>query len=279
MRKLVIVIAPPLVGLLAWLFLSWPELPGRQQSGAEAGIAVAGQREADGPAGVVVKDAASAGTPDKALAQASQDRLPSTADVSPTEPAAVDASESDSAGLSAPPGARLAELQRRALAGEPKAMRDWLDALKQCGKVFAPPHHPDAARYVDLLSEDWLRAGSSMRCRCWLPWPTTVVRSFRSNTSGACGSVGGPYGPRPSPPLWQWTIRWHEWFKITCKCAGRSPPSNGPGGRPWPPWIPLTRIPWWNWAAERITCGASTPRPRGCWWPAISASTVPPTAR
>jgi hypothetical protein len=155
MRKLVFVIAPPLVGLLAWLFLSWPELPeGAQSRGAQSASA-ADQREAEGPADVVIADTASDGTPEKPPPQASQDQLPSTADVSPPPSAAVEASDPDAGRPSAAPGTRLAELQRRALAGEPKAMRDWLDALEQCGKVFAPWYHPDAPRYVDLLSEDW----------------------------------------------------------------------------------------------------------------------------
>lgn len=156
MRKLVFVIAPPLVGLLAWLFLSWPELPeGAQSRGAQSASA-ADQREAEGPADVVIADTASDGTPEKPPPQASQDQLPSTADASPTEPAAVDASDPDSARQSAAPGTRLAELQRRALAGEPKAMRDWVDALEQCVALVAPPHGAaGSGRYLDVLGEDW----------------------------------------------------------------------------------------------------------------------------
>jgi hypothetical protein len=207
MRKLVVVIAPPLVGLLAWLFLSWPELPeGAQARGAQSASA-ADQREAEGPQDVLVSDDASAGTPEKPQPQASQDPRPSNANVAPPPSAAVEASDPDAARPSAAPGTRLAELQRRALAGEPKAMRDWLDALEQCGKVFAPPHHPDAARYVDLLSEDWaarwqqyalpLLAPMTEDCRALFPeqdqrrlWERW--RALRTEAIAALVAVGDP---------------------------------------------------------------------------------------
>jgi hypothetical protein len=154
MRKLVLVIAPPLVGLLAWLFLSWPELPERALQDAGVSTVAADQREGEVPADVVVADAASDGTPEAAPAQP-LDPLQSTADASPTEPAVVDASDPDLSRPNAPPGTRLAELQRRALAGEPKAMRDWVDALEQClGLLGSPFIDPSVVRYVDYLGED-----------------------------------------------------------------------------------------------------------------------------
>jgi hypothetical protein len=205
MRKLVLVIAPPLVALLAWLFQAWPERPQVAPTPAAESAWAADQREADGPPKVPVE--VRAGTPEQPPPHDSLDQLPATADGSSPPSAAAEASDPDAARPSAAPGTRLAELQRRALAGEPKAMRDWLDALEQCEKVFAPPYHPEAERYLDLLSEDWaarwqqyalpLLAPMADDCRALFPeqdeWRSMARRHvLRSEAIAALVAAGDP---------------------------------------------------------------------------------------
>ena len=132
----------------------------------------------------------------------------------PAEPAAsaeftanpsVDAPES--ASETSVPGRSLAELERRARAGDAKAARDWVDALMQCvqlvySEVEAPPrylHHLDWALVGDRIQRPQLTGPLADECRQIFPNPDIeaagpLVQSMIAEALGLWAATGDPFG-------------------------------------------------------------------------------------
>lgn len=214
-------IAPPALALLASVAWWWFGASGPEAAPGQAPTVATTALPAAAPPGDRPRRDASDGIaelPDAEPAPPPAQRPPEAAAMPETAEAAPETSI---------PGRSLAELERRARAGEAKAARDWVDALGQCIEMLsakASPAAPRFLRHLDLSQRgdgpkptDAIPAVWAEECHQLFPDPdreaaALQAQTMREDALRLWAATGDPFGQLAAstitlqwpPPLERW---------------------------------------------------------------------------